>query len=227
MLTAIHPKSINSLFAVCTPQLAAGSSKFSLLYATNQWRLLMTRIFFYICFFVQCKDQCDCCRHPDAVRRMVQSEHLSKSVNRPSGTSIGAVERRVPQSDLYGGGQIWPQKVSCRVLWVSHHGDRLTQHSEHCDIAIFPLCLSHSNIFWIFFFCNLSWYIQEEDMHLVAEEAWCCPVCYFKHKLDVDIREVPRFADYGYGCVLAIRKVCTYSPSSARPHFSDYGYGYV
>ena len=40
-------------------------------------------------------------------------------------------------------------------------------------------------------------------------------------------REVPRFADYGYSYILAIRKVFTYSESSARPDFSDYGYGYV
>ena len=41
------------------------------------------------------------------------------------------------------------------------------------------------------------------------------------------IRQVPRFADYGYGYVLTIPKVCTHSQSSARPDFSDYGYGYV
>ena len=40
-------------------------------------------------------------------------------------------------------------------------------------------------------------------------------------------REVPYLADYGYGYILAIRKVCTYSQSSAWPDFSDYGYGYV
>ena len=39
--------------------------------------------------------------------------------------------------------------------------------------------------------------------------------------------EVPHFADYRYGYVLAIWKVGTYSQSSARPDFSDYGYGYV
>ena len=40
-------------------------------------------------------------------------------------------------------------------------------------------------------------------------------------------REVPRFEDYGYGYVLTIPKVCTYSQSSAQPEFSDYGQGYV
>ena len=39
--------------------------------------------------------------------------------------------------------------------------------------------------------------------------------------------EVPRFADHGYGYVLTIPKVCTYSQSATRPDFSDYGYGYV
>ena len=39
--------------------------------------------------------------------------------------------------------------------------------------------------------------------------------------------KVPRFADCECGYVLAIRKVCTYSQSSAWPDFSDYRYSYV
>ena len=45
--------------------------------------------------------------------------------------------------------------------------------------------------------------------------------------LPLNIREVPHFAENGYGRVLAIWKVFTYSQSFAWPDLSDNGYGYV
>ena len=43
--------------------------------------------------------------------------------------------------------------------------------------------------------------------------------------LDLFTREVPHFADYGYGYVLVIHKVYLLFQSSALPDFPDYGYG--
>ncbi|XP_065176564.1 ATP-dependent DNA helicase Q5-like [Sycon ciliatum] len=60
----------------------------------------------------QCKDLCDCCREPNAVRKMLSTGHLSKSANSRYSTVAGGVERHAPDSEMYGGGRWGHRKAN-------------------------------------------------------------------------------------------------------------------